>query len=56
MGMTEIEKRAIKGGASFAETLAAPIPDACRISGLSRSEIYGSPAETVGGSRYHRVT
>ena len=40
MGMTDAEKRAIKGGAPFMETLAAPIPDACRISGLSRSEIY----------------
>ena len=40
MGMTEIEKRILKGGASFMETLAAPIPDACCISGLSRSEIY----------------
>lgn len=36
MGMTDAEKRAIKGGAPFMETLAAPIPDACRISGLSR--------------------
>jgi hypothetical protein len=47
MGMTDVEKRAskggvsfTKGGVSFTETLAAPIPDACRISGLSRSEIY----------------
>ena len=47
MGMTDVEKRACKGGVSFTkggvsftETLAAPIPDACRISGLSRSEIY----------------
>src|SRR6516164_533443 len=40
MGMTDIERRALKSGASFMETLAAPIPDACRISGLSRSEIY----------------
>ena len=40
MGMTDIEKRALKGGAPFMEPLAAPIPDACRISGLSRSEIY----------------
>jgi len=41
MGMTDVEKHALKGGgASFMETLAAPIPDACRVSGLSRSEIY----------------
>jgi hypothetical protein len=40
MGMTDVDKRALKGGASFMETLAAPIPDACHISGLSRSEIY----------------
>jgi hypothetical protein len=40
MGMADVEKRAIRGGAPFMETLAAPIPDACRISGLRRSEIY----------------
>jgi Helix-turn-helix domain len=40
MGVTEIEKRVLKGGASFMEVVAAPIPDACRISGLSRSEMY----------------
>jgi hypothetical protein len=40
MGMTDVEKRALRGGAPFAEVLTAPIPDACRISGLSRSEIY----------------
>jgi excisionase family DNA binding protein len=41
MGMTDVEKRALKGGgAFFMEALAAPIPDACRVSGLSRSEIY----------------
>jgi hypothetical protein len=38
--MTEVEKRALKGGALLMEALAASIPDACRISGLSRSEIY----------------
>jgi excisionase family DNA binding protein len=40
MGMTDIEKRALKGGAGFMEVIAAPIGDACQISGLSRSEIY----------------
>jgi hypothetical protein len=40
MGMTDVDKRALTGGASFTETLTAPIPDACRVSGLSRSEIY----------------
>jgi hypothetical protein len=40
MGMTDVKKRALKGGASFMETLAASITDASRISGLSRSEIY----------------
>jgi excisionase family DNA binding protein len=40
MGMTDIEKRALKGGAAFMEVIAAPIGDACRISGLSRSEVY----------------
>ncbi len=40
MGMKDVEQRTLKGGVFFTETLAAPIPDACRISGLSRSEIY----------------
>ena len=40
MDNTDVEKRAIKGGTPIMEALAAPIPDACRISGLSRSEIY----------------
>ena len=40
MGITDVEKRALKGGVAFMEPLAAPIPDACCISGLSRSEIY----------------
>lgn len=40
MSMTDVERLALKGGAPFTEVLAAPIPDACRISGLSRSEIY----------------
>jgi hypothetical protein len=33
MGMTDVEKRALKGGASFMETLAASITDASRVSG-----------------------
>lgn len=40
MGMTDIEGRALKGGGSPVEPIAAPISDACRMSGLSRSEIY----------------
>lgn len=40
MSMTDVEKRTVQAGAPFMEALAAPIPDACRISGLSRSEIY----------------
>jgi hypothetical protein len=48
MGMTDVEKRALKGSVSIGEGLAvpglepiaAPIPTACRVSGLSRSEIY----------------
>lgn len=42
MGMTDEERRRLKksGGGVSLEPLAAPIPDACRISGLSRSEIY----------------
>ena len=40
MGMTDVEKRALKGGAASLEILAAPIPLASLISGLSRSAIY----------------
>ena len=40
MGMIDVEKRGLEGGVSPVEPLAAPIPDACRMSGLSRSEIY----------------
>ena len=40
MGMTDIEKRVLKGGIAFIEPIAAAIPDACRVSGMSRSEIY----------------
>jgi hypothetical protein len=40
MGMTEIERQALKGGAVAIEPLAVRLPDAVRISGLSRSELY----------------
>jgi hypothetical protein len=40
MGLTDIERQLLKGGIGLAEAIAAGIPDACRISGLSRSEIY----------------
>ena len=48
MGLTQDEKRAMKGGSRppegprtpSLEPIAAAIPEACRISGLSRSEIY----------------
>jgi hypothetical protein len=40
MGMTDVEKRALRGGIAFIEPIAAAIPDACRVSGMSRSEIY----------------
>ena len=47
MDVTDIEKRALKGSISAAgasspglEPIAAAIPIACRVSGLSRSEIY----------------
>ena len=40
MSMTNIERGAPKGGVIAAEPIAAPVPDACRMSGLSRSEIY----------------
>jgi excisionase family DNA binding protein len=47
MGTSEVEKRPLKGGTTAEglgapgfEPIAAPIPTACRVSGLSRSEIY----------------
>jgi excisionase family DNA binding protein len=40
MGMTDEDRRRLKGGFVIVEPMAAPIPDACRYSGLSRSEIY----------------
>lgn len=49
MGMTDIEKRALKGGGMSSAIVATPgppdplavrIPEATRLSGLSRSEIY----------------
>ncbi len=40
MGMTEEDRRRLKGGVSTIDAIAAPISEACRISGLSRSEIY----------------
>jgi hypothetical protein len=41
MGMTHEDRRRLKGGCAVIEPIAAPIPDACRLSGLSRSEILG---------------
>jgi excisionase family DNA binding protein len=38
--MTEEDRRRLKGGFGIVEPMAAPILDACRFSGLSRSEIY----------------
>jgi excisionase family DNA binding protein len=40
MGMTEEELRRLKSGVSTIDPIAAPISEASRISGLSRSEIY----------------
>jgi hypothetical protein len=40
MGVTDDDRRRLKGSGVQLEPLAAPIPDACRMSGLSRSEIY----------------
>ncbi len=47
MGLTQDEKRALKGASRVAnvlgpgfDSIAAAIPDACHISGLSRREIY----------------
>jgi hypothetical protein len=40
MGMTDIERRARKGGAFELTPIAVRIADAIRISGLSRSELY----------------
>ena len=39
MRMTE-EDRCLKGNGQSIEPITAPIPDASRVSGLSRSEIY----------------
>jgi Helix-turn-helix domain len=39
MGTTD-EDRRLKGAGQLIDPIAAPIPDACRISGLSSSEIY----------------
>jgi hypothetical protein len=40
MGMTEEDRRRLKGNGQSIEPIAAPILEAGRISGLSRSEIY----------------
>jgi hypothetical protein len=40
MNMTKEDRRRLKGGLNVADPIALPIPDAQRISGLSRSEIY----------------
>ncbi len=40
MGMTDEDCRGLKGSGCVTEPLAAPIPEAQRVSGLSRSEIY----------------
>jgi hypothetical protein len=39
MGMTEVDKRSLRGG-TFNERLAVRLPEATRISGFSRSELY----------------
>jgi hypothetical protein len=38
--MTDIEKRAVKGGGSSIEPIAVRLPEATRISGFSRSDLY----------------
>lgn len=40
MGMTDEDRRRLKGSGATVEPMAASIADACRLSGLSRSEIY----------------
>jgi len=40
MGLTDTERRSLSGGATYIEPLAVRLPEASRISGLSRSEIY----------------
>ena len=40
MGMTQEDRRRLKGNGRTTEPLALPIQEAQRISGLSRSEIY----------------
>jgi hypothetical protein len=40
MDMTDVERRALKAGAAPMEPIAVRLPEATRISGLSKSEIY----------------
>jgi hypothetical protein len=40
MGMTEEDRRRLKGSGQSADLITAPIGEASRVSGLSRSEIY----------------
>lgn len=40
MGMTDEDRRSLKGSGATIERLAVSIPDAIAVSGLSRSEIY----------------
>ena len=40
MGMTEEDRRRLKDSGQSAELITAPIGEASRVSGLSRSEIY----------------
>lgn len=40
MNIADIEKTGLRGGPTSTEPITAPIPEASRISGLSRSEIY----------------
>ncbi len=40
MGMTEEDRRQLKGGTVVIEPIAAPIPEACKYAGISRSAMY----------------
>jgi excisionase family DNA binding protein len=40
MDVIDEDRRRLKGSGNTFELLTAPIPDACLISGLSRSELY----------------
>ena len=56
MGMTEEDRRRLKDSGQSADLITAPIGEASRVSGLSRSEIFaGSPLVTFAQSNLARA-